>query len=104
MVIAVLLLLVNGESQQAYNVCNERTHTSIRDMAEMVANKIADNKISVKFDIPEDNIYGYAGDTHMALDSTKLHNLGWDSNVSLEEMYRRLIAYYEGNRMIQKSI
>ena len=60
-------------------------------MAKMVADKIADGKIKVIFDIPEENKFGYAADTKMKLNTAKLRNLGWNPSVDLEEAYRRLI-------------
>lgn len=57
----------------------------------MVAEKIADNKIKVIYDIPETNTFGYAADTKMKLNSDKLQKLGWKPQVDLEEAYKRMI-------------
>lgn len=89
---ALLRILLCGENQQAYNVVNESTHTTIADMAKMVCAKLAKNPISVIFDIPETNIHGYAQDTKMRLSSAKLRALGWEPKVNLEEAYRRLMG------------
>jgi nucleoside-diphosphate-sugar epimerase len=62
-------------------------------MAKLVAEKIAGGTISVVFDIPEGNVFGYAADTHLALESGKLRSLGWAPHTDLEEMYRRMIRY-----------
>ncbi|MCR4648110.1 MAG: NAD-dependent epimerase/dehydratase family protein [Lachnospiraceae bacterium] len=93
MVSAVLMLINKGESCQAYNICNEETHIKIADMAKMVCERIAENKIKVIFDIPENNSFGYAADTKLALDASKLMDLGWEPTVSLEEAYKRLIEF-----------
>lgn len=61
-------------------------------MAKMVCENIADGKIKVVFDIPESNVFGYAADTKMKLDSSKMRSLGWKPEVGLEEAYRRLIG------------
>ena len=61
----IILLLLNGENGEAYNIVNENCHTTIAQMAEMAANELADGKIKVVFDIPQKNIYGFASDTHM---------------------------------------
>ena len=71
---------------------NPRTHTTIAEMANLVAEKIADGKIKVVFDIPEDNTFGYAADTKMKLNSDKLQALGWKPEVGLEEAYRRMMG------------
>lgn len=90
---ALLLILVKGQNGEAYNVTNEENTMTIRDMADLVADKIASGKIKVVYDIPKDNIYGYAADTNIRLSSEKLRNLGWKPTKNLEEMYRDMIAY-----------
>ena len=84
----LLTILLNGE---AYNISNPKNHTTIANMALMVAEKIADNKIKVIYDIPETNTFGYAADTKMKLNSDKLQKLGWKPQVDLEEAYKRMI-------------
>ena len=64
---------------------------TIANMAVMVAEKIADNRIKVIYDIPETNTFGYAADTKMKLNSDKLQKLGWKPQVDLEEAYKRMI-------------
>lgn len=89
----LLTILLLGKAGEAYNVANEACHTTIAGMAKLVAEKIAGGTISVVFDIPEGNVFGYAADTHLALESTKLRSLGWAPHTDLEEMYRRMIRY-----------
>ena len=91
----LLYLLLMGEDGTAYNVANESCHTTIGGMAEMVADTIAEGKIHVVYDIPKTNTFGYAADTHLFLDSTKLRSLGWAPKTDLPEMYRRMIRYLE---------
>ena len=57
----------------------------------MVCEKISGGKSGVVFDIPEDNVYGYAEDVKMRLSSEKLQSLGWRAKIGLEDAYRRLI-------------
>lgn len=91
---AILTLLLKGGKAQTYNVVNENNHMSIKDSANMVATKIAQGKIKVVFDIPEDALStGYAAPTKMHLSASKINSLGWKAEVSLEDMYRRTIEY-----------
>ena len=93
---ALLMMLYKGKGGEAYNIVNEGSHTTIADMAKMVAEKAADNKIKVIFDIPEDlNKLGYAPDTKLFLDGTKIKELGWEPEVGLLESYKRLIMFME---------
>lgn len=94
---ALIVLLVSGNAGEAYNVSNEDMHTTIADMAKMVCEKFTDNKSKVVFDIPENNDFGYAADTKMILDSSKLRTLGWKPCIGLEDAYRRMIDYMRNN-------
>lgn len=69
------------------NVVNEKNTMTIRQMAELVAEKIAGGRIRVVCDIPKENIYGYAADTGICLSGEKLRRLGWEPVESLEKMY-----------------
>ena len=89
--LALLVLLEKGANGEAYNISNPDTHTTIANMARMVCDKIAENKIKVVFDIPESNTYGYAADTKMKLNVDKMRKLGWAPRIGLEEAYKRLI-------------
>ena len=88
---AIDIILKKGENGEAYNVVNEENTMSIRSMAELVAGKIADNRIGVVYDIPTENRYGYAKDTGLRLSSEKLEKLGWKPKDDLAKMYRDMI-------------
>lgn len=90
-VLAIMTILEKGVSGEAYNVVNEANTMTIRQMAELVADKIADGKIKIVYDIPEENRYGYAADTALRLSGEKLKSLGWEPEEDLENMYLQLI-------------
>ncbi|MBP7348157.1 MAG: NAD-dependent epimerase/dehydratase family protein [Butyrivibrio sp.] len=89
---AILTILVSGKDGEAYNISNEETHTTIAEMAEFAAEKLANGKIKVVFEIPEKNTFGYAADTKMKLSSAKMRSLGWKPYYSLEDCYRRMMG------------
>ncbi|MGN8886886.1 NAD-dependent epimerase/dehydratase family protein [Blautia sp. HCP28S3_G10] len=89
---ALLILLNKGKDGEAYNIANEECHITISEMAHMVAEDLAEGAIEVVFDIPETNLYGYAHDTKMHMDSSKMQKLGWYPEVNLKDAYRRLIG------------
>lgn len=87
-----MTILVKGENGEAYNISNEETHTTIAEMAKFAAERLANGKIKVVFDIPENNTFGYAADTKMKLSSSKMRGLGWEPYYSLEDCYRRMMG------------
>lgn len=87
---AILLLLKDGNAGDAYNVVNEETTRSIYELACLAADVFSYGKSKVVFDIPEDNIYGYAAETRLKLSSAKLNALGWKAVYNLKEMYERI--------------
>lgn len=90
-ILGLFTILLRGEDGEAYNVVNPNSHTTIADMAHLVASKIACGKIKVVYDIPDSNVFGYASDTKMKLNSDKLQSLGWKPEIDLENAYRRMI-------------
>ena len=93
---AIFTVLKKGADGECYTVANENSSMQIRDMAALVADKIASGKIHVVIDIPEGQNFGYAADTKLRLDASKMQKLGWHAEVGLEDMYRRLIRGWLG--------
>ena len=91
-VLGLLTILLKGENGEAYNVSNEATYGTIRQMAEMLIEKYPESGSKLIFDIPEDaNKFGYAPTSRMLVCAEKLNSLGWKAEVSLPEMFERLI-------------
>ena len=88
----VFTILGSGVNGEAYNVVNERNTMQIRQMAELVAKKIAKGKIGVVYDIPESNAYGYAADTGLRMSGEKLKKLGWKPKDDLIKMYLEMLC------------
>lgn len=93
---AILILVTAGKNGEAYIISNENSIISIKDMATMVSETIAKGKISVVLDISKDMLkQGYAPDTTMRLNPSKMKSLGWESEIDLEEAFRRMISSME---------
>lgn len=90
---AILYILLYGEKGEAYNVANEDTYISIRDMAYFVC-KHFNSKINVV--IEENDNMGYAPVTKLRLSTDKLAMLGWHPHYDLYGMFRRLIDDMRG--------
>lgn len=88
----IMTILEKGANGEAYNVVNEANTMTIRQMAELVAEKNAGGKIKVAYDLAEDDRYGYAADTSLRLSGKKLMELGWNPGESLEDMYFQLLS------------
>ena len=91
-IVALLMLLTRGNSGEAYNVSNEKTFCSIREMAERLIAAHPESGSKLVFDIPEDVAsLGYPPSSRLHLFSGKMGALGWSPSVGLEEMYDRLM-------------
>ena len=85
---AILYILLKGEAGEAYNVANDVTYITIRDMAEFLRDHF-NPKINVIVEShPE---MGYAPVTKLHLSSAKLQALGWRARFGLKEMFCRLM-------------
>lgn len=86
-------ILEKGKSANAYNVVNENSTMQIKDMANLVAQKIAKNKINIIFDISDNSCY--APETKLRLSSKKINQLEWKAEIGLLESYQRMINWME---------
>lgn len=85
---AILTILLKGSNGEAYNVANQDTYISIREMAEFLRDNFNPNINVIIEDHPE---MGYAPVTKLHLSSEKLMSLGWAPLYDLKEMFGRLI-------------
>ena len=91
----LLTIALKGEDGNAYTVVNPSTSMQIRQVAKLVSDTLTEGKTQVIFDIPESALtYGYAPDVTMRLSGDKLMALGWQPEVDLPEMFRRLAASF----------
>lgn len=92
-VTAILTVLLCGVSGEAYNAGNPETYCSIIEMAQLVAEQIAKDKIKVQF--PQNKAeekFKYSPSHHLHLDVSKLENLAWKPTKNLKEMYLRMLV------------
>ena len=87
---ALLTILCQGKCCEAYNVADEKSEISIRDLAELIASTAG---LSVKFDIPSTQDKGNTTPITTALFSTrKLQSLGWQPLFSMSDGIKHTIS------------
>ena len=90
-ILGIFTVLLTGNNGEAYTIANKKTAISIREIAEMVAVQIAENNITITYDITNPKEYASNRDLHLILNTDKLESLGWKAEVEIEEAYRRMI-------------
>ena len=88
----ILFALLRGKSGEAYNVANEETYISAREMAEFIK-KNCNPAINVKMELNEN--MGYAPVSKIRLSSAKLQKLGWKPKYNLDLIFNRLFEYFK---------
>ncbi len=88
---AILYILLKGDKGQAYNVANDESYISIKELANFLCATF-NPSISVSTELHND--YGYAPETKLRLSTGKLKALGWKPQYSLKEMFERLIVSF----------
>lgn len=90
---AILLLSQKGVLGETYNIANEECHTTIRDMAKLVADNFSNGKAKLIIEAQDSSKFGYAAPTQMTLSSTKMKALGWKPSVNLAGCYQHLVEF-----------
>ena len=83
----LLTVLLKGESGEAYNIADEASDISLRDLAALIAENAGSKVI---FEIPDAvEAQGYSKATKARLDGTKLRQLGWKPVYDIRSGIRR---------------
>lgn len=94
---ALFTILLEGACGQAYNISDESSNVTIRELAKISAEAFPDRNLKRVFANPEDEqepeLYGKT--TPEILDSERLHNLGWYAKIGLSEGVKRSVAILE---------
>ena len=80
---AILFLLLNGENNEAYNVADESSDITLKNLANLIAKKV---NTKVIFEKPNaDEAKGYSTATRAIMNSAKLNKLGWQNTTSIDQ-------------------
>ncbi|MFR5875571.1 MAG: NAD-dependent epimerase/dehydratase family protein [Eubacterium sp.] len=82
----LLTVLLDGKNGEAYNIASSTSRITIVDMAKRYCSLFPEKGSKVKFDLPSDYEKGaFSFIANAVLDSSKLENLGWQGQVSLDD-------------------
>ena len=94
----LLTVLLKGEDGEAYNIADESSDITLRDLAELIAG-ISGKE--VRFEIPDAvEAAGYSKATKARLDGHKLQALGWQPQYDIRAGIERTIAILMNCRKI----
>ena len=85
----LLTVMLCGEKGEAYNIADEASDITLKDLASLMA---ATNGREVRFELPDDiESAGYSKATKARLDSAKLQQLGWKAHYDIKTGIERTI-------------
>ena len=88
-VYGLLTVLLNGECGEAYNIADERSDITLRNLAELIGGYVG-RKVIVE--IPDEvEKAGFSKATKARLDGSKLKKLGWEADYDIEIGIKRTI-------------
>ena len=89
------IVLLKGDSGEAYNIADSSTDITLKELAELIA-QLSNTK--VVFDLPDAvEKLGYSTATKARLSGEKIKNLGWKSKYSLTEGLSRTLKILQTN-------
>lgn len=92
----MLLVLTEGKTGEAYNLCSENGEASVLELARIMASCVQDREIDIIYNMETRNTDPAVTQviSNMCGSSDKIHELGWSAHVSLQEACRRMMKYY----------
>ena len=88
----ILTILLSGKNGEAYNLSNQDSYCTILEMAQMCCG-LANNEISVRFDLDPEKSKCYPKEQKIQLDNSKYQALNNSSKTSIKDIYIKLISY-----------
>ena len=88
----ILTILLSGKNGEAYNLSNQDSYCTILEMAQMCCG-LANNEISVKFDLDPEKSKCYPKEQKIQLNNSKYQALNNSSKTSIKDIYIKLISY-----------
>lgn len=89
--LALILLALQGEAGLAYNVANELTFCSVREMAQAVAERFGGDHTGVRIEVDPEASRRFRAPGSINQDTTRLRALGWVPTGDLMDIYGQMI-------------
>lgn len=97
--LALILLALKGEAGLAYNVANESTFCSVREMAEAVAERFGGGRTGVRVEVDPEAARRFRAPGSINQDTSRLRGFGWASTGDLMDIYGQMIAGWQEDGM-----
>ena len=89
---AIIFLLLNGKTGEAYNVADEKSKITLKELAQTIAEK-AETKVI--FELPsETEKKGYSKAVRSILNTQKIQNLGWSAQYDIKSGIERTLKVF----------
>lgn len=90
---AFFYILSNGNGGETYNVVGDNCRYTILELANLVANKVANNSIKVEINLNNSGIYPKP--TKLNMSNGKIKQIGWKPMLGVENMFNRMIQSWK---------
>ena len=92
---AIFYVMLFGEHGEAYNIVAESGEASVKELADMMARNVVGKSVEVVFDYEQRNTIEVTGALSVVTgDSSKLSELGWECQCSIEDGSSRMMEFY----------
>lgn len=103
--IKAMLLVLFKSNELVYNISDEASKTSIKELAETLVNIDSSKGLELVFDIPKETQKGIASFKNGILSSEKIRKeLGWYPKYTIEEGFKRTIKHLEEELNLEENI
>ena len=94
---ALIFLLLYGKTGEAYNIADEKSKITLKELASMIANYA---KTNVTYDIPSEiEKKGYSNIMRSVLNIEKIQRLGWSAQFDIIEGVKRTLLIMQQKKM-----
>jgi UDP-glucuronate decarboxylase len=95
-IVGMLVVLLEGNTGEAYNVCTEKCEASVLEFAETMSSLVKDREIKITYDMRSRTSDPAVTRvvSIVCANSDKLKSLGWEPKVLLPSSCKRMMEYY----------